>query len=269
MGQRVCSIDECGQKHLARGWCKLHYTRWREHGDPGWTPEPPSPIECGVAGCGDPAKARGLCSHHVERFYRYGDPCAIPPRVARAQAIVEAGEKACSACGVTQPLGDFYAASARLTGTGAKCKRCSDSRNRDYRAANVQAMREAKNRYRASLPPDRRARELAAVARWKKANRDAVRRSNEKRRALKAGCSVAEIDVEAIWARTQGRCALCNYGLSRETMWPDERFASLDHIVPLAKGGAHATENLQYACLVCNLRKGTRLNTSADSPAKR
>jgi hypothetical protein len=26
----MCSIDGCGQKHMARGMCMTHYTRWRK-----------------------------------------------------------------------------------------------------------------------------------------------------------------------------------------------------------------------------------------------
>lgn len=29
-----CSIAGCGKRVLARGWCDMHYTRWRRHGDP-------------------------------------------------------------------------------------------------------------------------------------------------------------------------------------------------------------------------------------------
>lgn len=30
----ICSIEGCGNPHLARGWCERHYRRWRRHGDP-------------------------------------------------------------------------------------------------------------------------------------------------------------------------------------------------------------------------------------------
>jgi len=30
-----CAIVACGRSVLARGWCRLHYDRWRKHGDPG------------------------------------------------------------------------------------------------------------------------------------------------------------------------------------------------------------------------------------------
>lgn len=29
-----CSLPECSQTAMARGWCSKHYTRWRRHGDP-------------------------------------------------------------------------------------------------------------------------------------------------------------------------------------------------------------------------------------------
>lgn len=30
----VCSIEGCGRKHVARGWCGAHYQRWKSHGHP-------------------------------------------------------------------------------------------------------------------------------------------------------------------------------------------------------------------------------------------
>ena len=33
-GKRICSIDGCGERVEAWGWCPKHYARWRRHGDP-------------------------------------------------------------------------------------------------------------------------------------------------------------------------------------------------------------------------------------------
>lgn len=32
--RRICSVEDCGKPHLARGWCGLHYQRWSVSGDP-------------------------------------------------------------------------------------------------------------------------------------------------------------------------------------------------------------------------------------------
>lgn len=34
MSDRICSIKQCAKPLYARGWCRLHYDRWRAHGDP-------------------------------------------------------------------------------------------------------------------------------------------------------------------------------------------------------------------------------------------
>jgi len=33
----VCTIKGCSNKHLARGWCAKHYSRWQRFGDPNYT----------------------------------------------------------------------------------------------------------------------------------------------------------------------------------------------------------------------------------------
>lgn len=35
MSETTCVIDGCCQKAVARNWCRMHYARWRKHGDPG------------------------------------------------------------------------------------------------------------------------------------------------------------------------------------------------------------------------------------------
>ena len=37
----TCDVPGCDRQTSARGWCNLHYQRWRAHGDPHWTPLSP------------------------------------------------------------------------------------------------------------------------------------------------------------------------------------------------------------------------------------
>lgn len=38
MSERTCSVVGCAEPHDARGYCGIHYMRWRRHGDPLWRP---------------------------------------------------------------------------------------------------------------------------------------------------------------------------------------------------------------------------------------
>lgn len=31
---KTCAVNECHRKHYGKGWCQLHYKRWRSHGSP-------------------------------------------------------------------------------------------------------------------------------------------------------------------------------------------------------------------------------------------
>ena len=57
----------------------------------------------------------------------------------------------------------------------------------------------------------------------------------------------------AVFQREGGRCEYC--GLSQAGQ---EAQFHVDHIHPLAEGGATTLENLALACVSCSLRKGAR-----------
>lgn len=33
MAKRTCSVDGCTKRHGAKGFCPMHYQRWKKHGD--------------------------------------------------------------------------------------------------------------------------------------------------------------------------------------------------------------------------------------------
>jgi hypothetical protein len=43
VGLKVCAIEGCAKAARQRGWCPMHYQRWRHHGDP--LREPPTAEE--------------------------------------------------------------------------------------------------------------------------------------------------------------------------------------------------------------------------------
>lgn len=77
MAERTCSIEGCEKRHVARGWCGMHYQRWKVYGDPSVRVRPIFiPGVCDVADCERPRYRREWCRRHFSRWERYGDPTA-------------------------------------------------------------------------------------------------------------------------------------------------------------------------------------------------
>ncbi|HTE56958.1 MAG TPA: HNH endonuclease [Kofleriaceae bacterium] len=66
----------------------------------------------------------------------------------------------------------------------------------------------------------------------------------------------APIDVHT---RDDWTCRLCSLPIDPAVAWPDPMSPSVDHVIPLSRGGAHAMGNVQSAHLGCNSSKGNRL----------
>lgn len=60
---RLCTVEGCGKKHCARGFCNTHWAQWRTAHAP----------RCGVEGCDRPLHGNELCKAHYARWKR-GDP---------------------------------------------------------------------------------------------------------------------------------------------------------------------------------------------------
>lgn len=93
----------------------------------------------------------------------------------------------------------------------------------------------------------------------RKAEREALRRSNLRRDRMIAAAAIdAMVTRESVWKRQGGRCAMCK----RKTTMRKEstpRQATIDHIVPISKGGTHTQDNTQLLCRDCNCkRKGDK-----------
>lgn len=87
--------------------------------------------------------------------------------------------------------------------------------------------------------------------------------TKDKRLRRIAGALVdKDIDLQKLYERDEGVCAICgmvcdwdDYEVRDDTFIAGNSYPSIDHIVPLSRGGKHSWDNVQLACRICNSRK--------------
>lgn len=62
---------------------------------------------------------------------------------------------------------------------------------------------------------------------------------------------------------TQTNCALCGLPVDKTIKWPDPMSATIDHVIPVQKGGHPSDlQNLQLAHFWCNRQKSDKVMAS-------
>ena len=77
-------------------------------------------------------------------------------------------------------------------------------------------------------------------------------------RARRFGVEYSKINRRDIFDRDGWVCWLCAGAINPEAKWPDRQCASLDHVVPMSKGGPHRADNVRAAHWICNVLRGDR-----------
>lgn len=86
---------------------------------------------------------------------------------------------------------------------------------------------------------------------------------NAKRRAMKRAAYVEHVYRRRVFERDAWQCYLCGYEVRRDVDRYHPLAPELDHVVPLARGGAHSYANVRTAHRRCNQSKGARLVEAA------
>lgn len=114
------------------------------------------------------------------------------------------------------------------------------------REANRERTRKAARAYYATNPEKCAADRKA----WRLANPDKNRVYSQNRRARKAGGKLSPDLIKKLLSLQNGRCACCRRPLGKNY--------HLDHVVPLALGGANEDSNMQLLTNRCNVQKGAK-----------
>lgn len=140
-----------------------------------------------------------------------------------------------------------------------------NAKNKAHRLANLDKERAAHKRWYAenrehviakSTAANRAnpAQNAAAVAKWRKAHPSEYREFTRRRHARKMGAYVTKAEYAAVLAEFGMVCHLCGQSI------PSLDSLDFDHVIPLARGGAHATGNIKPSHSSCNRSKGAKLH---------
>ncbi len=126
-------------------------------------------------------------------------------------------------------------------------------REAERRAADRERFRATQRRWAERNAATKRARSRV----WFRAHPHKAAEYQNTRRARKLNAPrVERIDRQAIIERDASMCHICGLFVPPDQM-------SLDHVIPLARGGAHTADNLKVAHRRCNSRKNATLPRSA------
>lgn len=82
-----------------------------------------------------------------------------------------------------------------------------------------------------------------------------ARRKAAERRAS----AIERVKPSAVLARDGWKCYLCGDALLKSGDHNHPKYGTIDHVVPLSRGGTHTYANLRACCRACNNAKGRRM----------
>lgn len=208
----------------------------------------------------------GDCGEQLVRRVRNGpwptfcSPCVYARKIARnaarsaiVSAAYEAQSHACSMCG--EPV-------ARKQKAGPFARHCESclpkwKSGRWYRSKlDYSTCVECEQPFEV---PEGFTWRKRCVTCHERVRADQVHDKRCRRRARIYAVPYRPFSATAVFELAGWVCALCGDPVNRDATWPDPEMPSLDHVVPLARGGSHTKQNAQLAHLGCNIAKGAAI----------
>ena len=171
--------------------------------------------------------------------------------------------KFCPKCETERSVLDYHKDKSRKDGLFAYCKTCNKAHVKKWQQANPEKVNEKyRNLYAKNLEHSRAMRRNRVnnwylrhqnkarlrSAKYRADHPEVKRLAQAKRRAQKQGNGVFEISKLELFKLLNQPCMGCG-SLTNQT---------IDHVIPISKGGTHSIGNLQTLCASCNSSKHTK-----------
>ncbi len=224
---------------------------------------------CLAPGCSlDPSKTtvpftKGYCNPHYLRLMSHGDPLkgGKSPNVRKAIDHSD-GTRTCSKCQKRKLLADYYQDQNGSKGRRASCKACVNNKMRTYYLDNVEEKKSKTREIRRKNLYKIRARDMLRYEAQKDKRLALVESQVHIRRARRNQAPFDNGITRIALRKLQGDlCAYCgvslNFVRARGRVFSGTD-ATIEHRLPLSRGGRHTWDNVVLACRDCNLSKGQK-----------
>lgn len=226
----TCTINGCGKPHRAKGYCSGHYKAA--------FPKPATTVAATCDGCGTQVLRQRpkrfsytFCSELCRHWIQWGAWSSPIPRrnlaIAKQLTIYRPQRQA----------SEREASRSRRTFVAGNCMICSSPFVCLFGSKTCST--QCQERHRNNIK----------------------REGKYRRRASKRDAWVANVSASRVFERDGYTCRLCGLPLLMDTKVPSPHAPTIDHIIPLARGGTHEPNNVQAAHFICNSRKGDRTIT--------
>ena len=255
----TCIIDACPKEvHVKKhGLCRSHYNKLKYYGH---ITDIEANTEC--KRCGQPTPAAGsngprpaYCTQEC-RQQATRETARLSARRRREAGRMARAPRPCDWC--TKPLPQEVPGNTRFHTDCAKAwKKAThkaDNHNRQCTHDGCDRPTRARDLCSMHYKQWARAEGLVKPEPW-----DDRRKANHHRRRAQKMALPSEVVVPSkVYVRDRWKCGICGNAVDKEVTWPDPLSPSLDHVIPLARGGHHTYANTQLAHLVCNIRKSDK-----------
>ena len=216
---------------------------------------------CSIEGCESKALAKSYCSKHYQRFKRHGDANFVEFEVKVRRAVDHGdGTRTCPECGIRKTLEEFHKDRNAPSGYRARCAKCHTEYSKKWYEKNQPAQKDKATQRRIKFSDRIRKQDSERYERTKPRRLELASKHSQIRRARKANAEFdSGISKKSLRKLLGENCHYCgiqmDFSGTTKALGYKDAHATIEHVIPLSKGGTHTWGNVVLACRKCNITK--------------
>ncbi len=251
----------------------MHYTRLINNGDVNTVrkiAKYEKGVTCSVDGCLKKPIANGICNRHYQLMKKHGSTAdgAYLMRVRKA-ITHEDGTRTCALCEKRLPISEFHKDKTATDGYRSRCKKCRIKHVKGWYEENKERQSLREKIRRKSDPEKYAEKEAERYVRDREKRINLATEHSHRRKARKLKTVIEKgISKRALKKKFGTKCYYCqkemdfSVGTGRKF---NRDMATIEHLIPLARGGEHTWENTVLACRHCNISKNAKTEQEFDT----